>query len=221
MPTTCSPAGWPSACSTLGASARRPSRPASGSSTTTTPTSAGWSEDADALLLIGQAAERYAWATFRGEDLAEQLNDVINEIYEGALQADPHCWQAAWLEGRLFLNGYREGDAKKELNRALLINPSAVEVIVTLGRADLQGYKLADGRQKAEDALAVNPHYGPAYVLLADLNISDERFADALDAVEEGRGREPQGRGRPGPARRVVPACWSIRSARRRPRRWP
>ena len=64
--------------------------------------------DADALLIVGQAAERYYRAKARGEELSESLNDVINEIYEGALKADPHCWQAPWLEGRLFLSGYNE-----------------------------------------------------------------------------------------------------------------
>jgi tetratricopeptide (TPR) repeat protein len=148
--------------------------------------------DADSLVIVGQAAEKYAWANARGEELADSLNDVINEIYEGALRIEPLCWQAAWLEGRLFLSGYREGDAKKELNRALLINPSAVEVIVTLGNADLQGFKLSDGRKKVEDALEVNPRYAPAHVLLADLNISDERFKDALEAAGKAVAENPK-----------------------------
>jgi tetratricopeptide (TPR) repeat protein len=148
--------------------------------------------DADALLIVGQAAEKYAWANARGEDLADSLNDVINDIYEGALRAEPRCWQAAWLQGRLFLAGYREADAFRELNRALLINPSAAEVITTLGQADLQGYKLADGRKKVEDALEINPHYGPAHILLADLNISDERFADALAAAKKAVAENPK-----------------------------
>jgi tetratricopeptide (TPR) repeat protein len=148
--------------------------------------------DADALVIVGQAAEKYAWANARGEELADSLNDVINDIYEGALRVEPQCWQAAWLEGRLFLSGYREGDAKRELNRALLINPSAVEVIVTLGRADLQGFKLHDGRRKAQDALELNPHYAPANILLADLNISDERFHEALDAAKKAVAENPK-----------------------------
>ncbi|MBX6312231.1 MAG: tetratricopeptide repeat protein [Isosphaeraceae bacterium] len=148
-------------------------------------------KDAEALLLIGQAAERYYRAKARGEELANSLNEVINDIYEGALKADPKCWQAAWLEGRLFLSGYREGDARRELNRALLINPQAAEVLVTLGRADLQGYKLADGRKRAQEALEINPHYEPAFVLLADLNISDERFPEALEAAQKAAAENP------------------------------
>jgi tetratricopeptide (TPR) repeat protein len=148
-------------------------------------------KEADALVLVGQAAERYYRSKARGEELAEGLNDVINDLYEGALAVDPKCWQAAWLEGRLFLAGYREGDARKELNRALLMNPSAAEVLVTLGQADLQGYKLAEGRRRANDAIEVNPAYGPAYTLLADLNISDERFTDALDAARKAVAANP------------------------------
>ena len=131
------------------------------------------------LLIVGQASEKYYRAIARGDELAESLNDIMSEIYEGALRADPLCWQAPWLEGRLFLAGYNDAKALPELNRALKINPLAAEVIVTLGQADLQGYKLAAGRAKAERALRINPKYAPAHVLLADLNISDERFADA------------------------------------------
>ena len=105
--------------------------------------------DVPGLLIVGQAAEKYVRAKFRDEDLNEQLNIIINKLYEVAIQVDPDCWQAHYLEGRLFLAGYQEGDARKDLTKALKINPSAAEVIVTLGLADLQGYKLAAGRKKA------------------------------------------------------------------------
>lgn len=148
--------------------------------------------DADALLIVGQAAERYYRANARGQELADSLNDVITDIYEGAVKADPHCWQGPWLQGRLFLAGYDESRAIPELTRALQINPLAPEVLVTLGQADLQGYKLAAGRTKAERALRVNPHYAPAHVLLADLNISDERFADARAAARKAVAENPR-----------------------------
>ncbi len=151
-----------------------------------------FAKDADALLIVGQAAERYYRARARGDELSESLNDVINEIYEGALRVDPHCWQAPWLEGRLFLSGYNEAAAMKEFSRALKINPSSAEVIVAAGQADLQGYKLAAGRSKAERALEINPRYSPAQVLLADLNISDERFLDALAAARKAVAENPR-----------------------------
>lgn len=149
-------------------------------------------QDADALILIGQAAERYYRASARGEELSDALNDVINEIYEGAIKADPLCWKAPWLEGRLFLSGYNERAATKELARAQQINPLAPEVLVTLGQADLQGYRLSAGRSKAERALEINPRYVPALVLLADLNISDERFQDARDAAKKAAVENPR-----------------------------
>jgi cellulose synthase operon protein C len=144
---------------------------------------------AESLILVGQAAERYYRASARGEELADSLNAVINDIYEAAARVDPNCWQAPLLQGRLFLSGYNERAAVKELARAQQINPLAPDVLVTIGNADLQGYRLAAGRAKAERALATNPHFAPAFILLADLNISDERFvdakADALKAVAE------------------------------------
>ena len=120
--------------------------------------------DAPALLLVGQAAEKYIRARFRQDELSEELNKVINNVYEVALKADPNCWQAHWLEGKLFLSGYQEGDARRDLTKALKINPRAAEVIVTLGQADLQGYKLAAGRKKAERALEINPRMVAAHV---------------------------------------------------------
>ncbi len=149
-------------------------------------------KSADALLLAGQAAERYYRVKARGEQLSETLNEVINELYEGAIKLDPRCWQGAWLQGKLFLSGYNERGALKEFSRAIRINPSAAEVLVALGQADLQGYKLAAGRKRAEDALEINPHYGPAQVLLADLNISDERFDDALAAARKAVTENPR-----------------------------
>ena len=43
--------------------------------------------DAEALVTIGQAAERYYRAKATGEDLANGLNEVINTVYESALRA--------------------------------------------------------------------------------------------------------------------------------------
>ncbi len=150
------------------------------------------SANAENLLLVGQAAERYYRATARGEELGEALNDVINEIYESAIRVDPNCWRAPWLEGRLFLSGTNERAATRELARAQQINPLAPEILVTLGEADLQGYKLAAGRTKAERALEINPRYAPANVLLADLNISDERFVDADKAARKAVAENPR-----------------------------
>ncbi len=149
-------------------------------------------KDADALLIVGQASELYFCAEARGDDLSEQLNNVINNIYEQAIKTNKLCWQAAWLEGRLFLSGYNERAGIPELQRALKINPRAAEALVTLGQSDLQGYKLAAGRQKGERALAVNPNFLPAHVLIADLNISDERFDDAFASARKAVAGEPQ-----------------------------
>lgn len=148
--------------------------------------------DVDGLLIVGQASERYYRAKARGEELKQSLDDIMSELYEGAIKVDPLCWRAPWLEGQLFLAGYDESKAMPELTRALQINPLSAEVLVTLGQADLQGYKLAAGRAKAERALKINPHYAPAYVLLADLNISDERFEDAKEAARKAVAENPR-----------------------------
>lgn len=150
------------------------------------------SKDPLGLLIVGQAAERYYRANATGEQLGEGLNDVINALYETALKVDPDCWQAHWLEGKLFLTGYQEGDARKALNKALEINPQAAEALVSLGNADLEGYKLANARKRAERALEINPRLATAYVLLADVDISDEKFAEARDAARKAVTENPK-----------------------------
>ena len=137
-------------------------QPASGSSTTRTSTPTTWRRTPPALLLIGQATERYA----RGQPprrgpSADELNGVINNVYEVAIKADPMCWQAHWLEGKLFLAGYQEGDARKELMAAQKINPHSPEVLVTLGNADLQGYKLAAGPEEGRAGAGDQPEDTP------------------------------------------------------------
>jgi tetratricopeptide (TPR) repeat protein len=144
------------------------------------------------MLIVGQAAERYYRANAEGEQLKSSLDEVLNTLYEGALKVDADCWQASWLEGRLFLSGYQEGDARKELNKALAINPHATEALITMGRADLENYKLANARKKAERALEINPKFVPAMVLLADVNISDERFPEARDAARKAVAENPK-----------------------------
>ena len=150
------------------------------------------SRDSESLLIIGQAAERYYRRNARGDELKETLEEVMNDLYEAALKADPTCWQSPLLQAKLFLSGYNERAAMKELTRAQKINASAPEILVTLGQADLQGYKLAAGRKRAESALEINPHFAPAHILLADLNISDERFKDALEAAKKAVAEDPK-----------------------------
>jgi tetratricopeptide (TPR) repeat protein len=144
------------------------------------------------MLIVGQAAERYYRANAEGEQLSESLNQVMNTLYETAARVDADCWQARWLEGKLFLSGYQEGDARKELNKALAINPHSPEALITLARADLEGYKLANARKKAERALEINPKFVPAMVLIADVNISDERFPEARDAARKAVAENPK-----------------------------
>lgn len=81
------------------------------------------SRNAPALVIVGQAAERDYRRNARGEDLKDTLEEVINDLYDAALRTDPTYWQAPWLEAKLFLSGYNEPAAMKELTLARKINP--------------------------------------------------------------------------------------------------
>ena len=103
-------------------------------------------KSAESLLLVGQAAERYYRATARGEELSGSLNDVINEIYEGALRADPNCWQAPWLEGRLFLSGYNERSATQGAGPGPADQPAGARDLGDAGPGRPARVQLAAGR---------------------------------------------------------------------------
>ena len=102
----------------------------------------------------------------------------------------PNCWQAPLLEGRLFLSGYNERAAARELARAQQINPLAAEVLVTLGGPICRATAWPPGGPRPSEPWASIRTTRPAYVLLADLNISDERFVDAKAAARQGSRRE-------------------------------
>ena len=76
-PTTSPPAGSRPGCWRHRARSTRRSKPGSGSSTATTPTAAEIAKDADALLIVGQAAERYyrARGPGRGAERLAQRRD--------------------------------------------------------------------------------------------------------------------------------------------------
>ena len=149
-------------------------------------------------LLPGQGAGRGA------ERVAQRRASTRST--RARCKADPHCWQAPWLEGRLFLSGYNEGDARKELTRPCRSTRGG------RGPGDarpgrppgLQARRRpVEGRAGAGDQPALRPGVRPAG--------RPEHLRRAVRRRPrrgpEGRRREPARRGRPGPAGGLVPAA--------------
>ncbi len=147
---------------------------------------------AEALVLVGQASERYYRARALGEELADSLNAVINDIYEAASRVDPNCWQAPCSKRGFFSQATTSGRPSRSspaLSRSTHFHPKSwSRSAMPTSRAT--GWRR--GAPKPNAALATNPHFAPAFVLLADLNISDERFLDAKAAAQKAVAENPR-----------------------------
>jgi tetratricopeptide (TPR) repeat protein len=125
--------------------------------------------DPEALLLIGQAGCQNA----RWNNLSDQFQFIVNEIYPDALKADKNFWPAEYEAGLVFLEKYNRADALEAFDRALAINPRAAEALVGKGMVALQHFEIQSALRYAEQALAVNPHSPQALVLRADIHVLD------------------------------------------------
>ena len=94
--------------------------------------------DPELLLLIGLAgAENARW-----NNKPAQFEFILNEVYKDALKADADCWQAEIQAGYLLLEKHNRADAADAFDKALKINPKAVEALVGKGHARAGGTRL-------------------------------------------------------------------------------
>ncbi len=119
--------------------------------------------DAETLLLIGRGAAMYA----RWKSVSQIFNFIVNTACVDALKADPLCWEAHQLAGALLLEKYNSADGEPELERALAINPHAVDVHVTLAATALDDLRVDDARRHLDRALETHPTHREALRLQA------------------------------------------------------
>ncbi len=132
-------------------------------------------QQAEDLILIGQAAAQYA----RWNRLSDQFSFLVNDLYPAALELDKGCWQAHWQAALIFLEKFNEADAAKEIDRGLRVNPNSAELLVAKAQLALQRYELGAAKDAAERALEINPNYLPARLLLADIQFANFEPRDA------------------------------------------
>jgi tetratricopeptide (TPR) repeat protein len=134
--------------------------------------------DPDLLMLVAQAgAENARW-----HRLTKQFSFILNEIVKDALKADKNLWQAEAFAGALLLEKYNRPDALEAFDKALEINPKAVDAVVGKGQAAMQKFEVKDAEQFADDALKINPNHVGALLLKADaaLTAGDLAVAEKL-----------------------------------------
>lgn len=131
--------------------------------------------DPELLVIIGYAgAENARW-----NNKPQQFQFILQELCEDALKADPDCWQAEDLAGRLLLEKHNRADAAEAFDKALKINPKAVEALVGKGLTALEDMDTASASRLADQALKVNPKHPEALRLKADVRLAEGDLAGA------------------------------------------
>lgn len=143
------------------------------------------------LLAAGQILQEFASRHLRDADQATLLNSVLNDYYDGAFSQLPQLWQARYLSGRLFVAKYRSADADRDLQQALLINPSAVPVYVALGELALNDFQLDQALQHAESAIELVPDDPDALALKAAVFLARAQTTQAVEWAKKALASNP------------------------------
>jgi tetratricopeptide (TPR) repeat protein len=145
--------------------------------------------DPDELLLVGLAElERARW----DRRLLDQFSFVLKEVFLPLAKVHKDDWRPEYEAGRLYLEKYEHRKAIISFDKALAINPSAAEVLVSKGIAALQRYDVADAEELAKAALKINPHLTSALRLLADVHLTAGGYAEALKILDRARTVNPR-----------------------------
>jgi tetratricopeptide (TPR) repeat protein len=146
-------------------------------------------KDADDLYTLGLAVSEYTrWK----KGLADQFQDVLTELYGGALRIDKDFWPAEYQSGRLLLEKYNRPEALDAFNKALTINPNAPEPYVGKALAAMERLELKEAEDLAERALKSNPNHAEALRVLADVHLFAGEYAAALKELDTARKVNPR-----------------------------
>ncbi len=145
-------------------------------------------KDPEELLLVGLAGCENA----RWNNLSDQYEFILKEIYGDALKFDKDFWLAEYQAGMLLLEKYNRREGLPALDKALTINPNAAEALVGKGIAALQRMEIKDAERFAERALRVNPHLPMGLRLRADVYLATGDTGNALKELERARKINPR-----------------------------
>jgi cellulose synthase operon protein C len=145
-------------------------------------------KDPDELLLIGLAAAENA----RWNNLSDQFETILNDIYGDLLKADKTFWPAEVQSGILLLEKYNRPEALGAFDKALVINPRCAEALVGKGYAVLLKFEIKEAESFAERALKINPNLPEALRLRADVYLAVGDPASALKELDRARKVNPR-----------------------------
>ena len=141
----------------------------------------------ETLLLIGEGASEYA----RWNSVSGIFNFIVNTLCPDALQADPLLWEAHLLSGSLLLEKYNRAQAVPDIQRALAVNPRAVDALVAVGVAALEKHDVDGAATFAKQALDIRPRSVPALQLSVDVLMMKGQLVEALKTLQQAREINP------------------------------
>jgi tetratricopeptide (TPR) repeat protein len=145
-------------------------------------------KEPEELVLVGLAgAENARW-----NNLPDQFDFILNEVYKDALKNDKNYWPAEYQAGMLLLEKYNQLEAPKAFDNVLKINPSAAEAIAAKGVFALSKMEIKEAERLAEQALNINPKLPEALRLRADVHIASGETAKAMKELETARKINPR-----------------------------
>ncbi len=151
--------------------------------------------DPEELLMVAYCgAENARW-----HNLSKQFNFILNEVLKDTLKFDKEFWPAEQLAGELLLEKYNRPDAMDAFDKALKINPKALEPLVGKAQAAMVKYDLKEAESLIEQALTRNAKHPGALRIKADLKVIAADYAGAeasLKAAKEMNPRDSQTLGR-------------------------
>jgi tetratricopeptide (TPR) repeat protein len=146
-------------------------------------------KDADDLYALGMAVSEYTrWK----KGLADQFQDILTELYGGALRIDKDFWPAEYQAGRLLLEKYNRPEALDAFNKALTINPNAPEPYIGKALMAIERLELREAEELLERALKSNPNHPEALRLRADLHLMAGDYPAAMKELDTARKVNPR-----------------------------
>lgn len=131
--------------------------------------------DPELLLIVAQAgAENARW-----NHKPQQFKFILDEVVADALKSDADFWPVEAFAGTLLLEKHNRADAATAFDKALAINPKAVEALVGKGMLALSGLDAVAAGRFADQALKVNPRHPAALRLKADAALASGDSAAA------------------------------------------
>ncbi|MBA4188090.1 MAG: hypothetical protein C0467_08725 [Planctomycetaceae bacterium] len=131
--------------------------------------------DAALLFIVAQAgAENARW-----NNKPQQFKFILDEVCGDAIKHDPDFWPIEVLAGRILLEKHNRADAADAFDKALKINPAAVEALVGKGMLAREELDAVAAGKFADLALKVNPKHPDALRLKADTQLAEGDAAAA------------------------------------------